>query len=251
MAKKTEPKRQKKLQDRSPRYPSISLVEAIEKIKLLYAKEKRTHVPRKIAVTAWGYNSLHGRSLTVIASISQYGLLKREEGNIGISDDAFKILEAPRDSKERKEALERCARTPKIFGELLQKYPGDMPSDDTLMWDLKQQGFTDQGATSVIECLRETILFVKDETRDYNGGNGNDEQEENDDSETPLVPPIDKKPPKLENLSTKTWNFPLLGKIAQVSISGGEPFSEDVDLLIEYLKLFSEKLGTKKAENEQ
>ena len=244
--KKKGPKKQKKPQDRSPRYPSISFREAVSKVKLLYEKEKRAFVPREVAVTAWGYNKLHGRSLTMLASVAQYGLLKRQSKSVGISDDAFVILEAPRHKLERKEALKRCSETPSIFDELLQQHAGCLPSDDTLKWDLKQRSFTDQAVKTVIGCLRDTISFVNEETKDYNGGNDSDYEENIVTTETQPMPVIAEKP---RNMGGITWNFPLLGKIAQVSISGGEPVQEDVDLLTKLLEAFKLGLGKRKPEN--
>jgi len=251
MVKKNKTKKKKKSADRSPRYPSISLRAAVKMAKLLYEKERRALVPRAVAVKAWGYNRLHGRSLTILASVAQYGLLKRKSGSVGISDDAFVILEAPRHKAERKEVLEKCSKTPKIFGEILQQHTWSLPSNDTLEWDLKQRGFTDSAAGTVIECLRDTILFVNEETKDYNSDNEQDEQEQKNNMETPPMPLLAAESPNKPLLSATTWNFPLLGKTASVSFVGGEPVQEDLDLLTKLLEAFKEGLTKKKIENNE
>lgn len=251
MVKKSETKKKKKATDRSPRYPSVSLREAVNMAKLLYEKERKALVPRAVAVKAWSYNRLHGRSLTMLASVAQYGLLRRQSGSVGISDDAFVILKAPRHSSERKEVLEKCSKTPNIFDEILQQHTRGLPSNDTLEWDLKQRGFTDSAAETVIECLRDTILFVNEETKDYNSGNGQDKQEQKNNMETPPMPLLATESPNKPVLDSTTWNFPLLGKTASVSIVGGEPVQEDVDLLTRLLEAFKEGLGKKKIENNE
>jgi len=160
-----------KYKPRSPRYPCISLREAIKNARALYEKDGRALVAKEVAVKVWGYNKLHGRSLTVLAAMAQYGLLHYQSGSVGISDDAFTIIEAPHNSPERKVTLERCAKAPTIFDELYQSYPERLPSDDAIRWTLKQRGFTDDGAQTTIECLRDTDMFVKEELKDYTGGN--------------------------------------------------------------------------------
>jgi hypothetical protein len=161
----------RKYKPRSPRYPCISLREAVKNAKALYEKDGKALVAKEVAVKVWGYNKLHGRSLTILAAMAQYGLLRYQSGSVGISDDAFTIIEAPRNSSERKASLERCAKSPTIFDELFQSYSDNLPSDEALKWTLKQRGFTDEGAQTTIGCLRDTNMFVKEELKDYTGGN--------------------------------------------------------------------------------
>lgn len=166
--KTNEPKKQKrgKYKPRSPRYPCISLREAVKNAKALYTTNGKAFVAKEVAVKVWGYNRLHGRSLTVLAAMAQYGLISYQKGNVGISEDAFTIMEAPRNSPERKTALERCAKLPTIFDELYQRYGDNLPSDDALSWTLKQRGFTNNGAKLTIGCLRDTNMFVKEEIQE-------------------------------------------------------------------------------------
>jgi hypothetical protein len=106
----------------------------------------------------------------------------------------------------------------------------------------------DIAAKTVIECLRATILFVKQELGDYNGVNEIEDKEQIDNLETPSMPLIAEKTAKVGGT---TWNFPLLGKTASVSIVGGEPLQEDVDLLTKLLEAFKEGLNKKKVENNE
>jgi len=242
--------KRKKYKPRSPRYPCISLREAVKNARALYVKEGRAFVAKEIAVRLWGYNKLHGRSLTILAAMAQYGLTRYQGGNIGITDDAFTIIEAPRNSLERKVALERCAKLPTIFDELYQSYGENIPSDDALKWALKQRGFTDEGAQTTVGCLRDTNMFVKEELRDYTGGNEVKEEI----SEYEELPPMQSmaqqkaKPATPATASIEPWIFPLLNKKAVVNIVGEEPpMQEDVDLLIKMLGNFKLGLHSKKA----
>ncbi len=237
---------EKKRKDRSPRYPSLGLREAVEKVTTLYERENRAMVPAVVAVKAWGYNSLNGRSLTMLAAITQYGLLARQNNLVGISDDAFTIIEAPRNSPERMEVLLRCAKAPGVFDDLLQRYPDGLPSDEALRWDLKQRGFTDQGAQAAIACLRETVSFVSLETGGYTGGNENNNKEPPDEEPPPVktidIPKTPKTPVVNKPTTTaKAWSVPWLiplsiGVDAQLTISGTKA-APDPKKLKQYLAL--------------
>jgi hypothetical protein len=233
---------------RSPRYPCISLREAVRNAQALYDTNGKAFVPKEVAVKAWGYNRLHGRSLTVLAAMTQYGLLNSQIGEVGISDGAFIIIEAPRNSPERKMALESCAKLPTIFNELYQSYPQGLPGDEALKWALKQRGFTEDGAQTTIGCFRDTNMFVEEELRDYTGGNEVKEEI----TEHKELPPMQSIAQHIVRPATpvgaEPWIIPLLNKKAVVSIVGEEPpVQEDVDLLIKMLENFKLGLHSKKA----
>lgn len=237
---KTKEHKMAKYKPRSPRYPCISLREAVKNTKALYKANGKALVAKVVAVKAWGYNRLHGRSLTVLAAIAQYGLIRYQGGNVGITDDAFTIIEAPRNSLERKVALERCAKLPTIFDELHQSYAENLPSDEALKWTLKQRGFTDDGAQTTVECFRDTNMFVKEEIQDYVGGNevkkGIEKHKE--------LPPIQLPPPyspKNSDLAGSTpTSIPLPSGKATLTIYG-ELNPEDITFIEGFLKLYAPK----------
>ncbi len=148
---------------RSPRYPSMGLPAAIEKLSLFFEKEGRHQVQKEVAAKSLGYNSLNGSSLTTIAALCQYGLLDQIKGMISISDDGWTILEAPKNSNERSEAITRSAENPTIFYKLKEKYGNSLPSDEAITWELKNWGFTGDGAKKVIKVFRETTTFETSE----------------------------------------------------------------------------------------
>ena len=249
-----EPK--KKKFDRSPRYPSMSLRVAINNIRELHEKEGRALVPREVAVKAWGYKSLHGSSLTLLAAVAQYGLLRREKGKVGISEDAFIILEAPNNSSEKKDALERCSREPRIFSEIIQNHPKGLPSDDTLKWELRQKNFTEQGAEVVIACLRDTISFVEEELKDNNVAN----QQEKEEIQTKPKPPMKTETTTQHlsgNISGRTqvtgkltidWVFPLDKGSVCLSWKNIEPTPDIIEGLQDYLEVSKKCLKREKPE---
>jgi len=245
--KEQKSKKQKrvKYKPRSPRYPCISLREAVKNAKALYEKEGKAFVAKVIAVKTWGYNRLHGRSLTILATMAQYGLVHYQSGNVGISDDAFVIIEAPPNSLERKLALKKCAQSPIIFDELYQSYPEGLPSDDALIWTLKQRGFTDEVAQTTVGCLRDTDMFVRKEVKEYTDGNevkeeiGEQIEEQKELSTTKQISL--RKPYKADFALSFTL---FSGKNATLTISGGTPSRADIEFIKNLLGIYEDNLPT-------
>lgn len=238
--KESENQSRGKYKPRSPRYPCISLREAFKNARDLYEKEGRAFVAKEIAVKAWGYNKLHGRSLTVLAAMAQYGLIRYQGGTVSITDDAFTIIGAPRNSLERKVALERCAKLPTIFDELYQSYAEGLPSDDSLKWTLKQRGFTEEGAQITIACLRDTNMFVKEEVQEYAGDNEvKEEMEEQEGLPVTTQQSALYKPSKGDFVLSFTL---FSGKNAILRVSGGTPSRADIDFIKQILGTYENNL---------
>jgi len=157
---------------RSPHYPSLTLEEAWEKVRAVYAKEFTNPAPREVIAKDLGYNALHGASLGVIATLLRYGLLEKvaEEG-LRVSADAVSILELDGGHPERFEALKRLAFQPKLFAELQQKYPKDQPSAINLKhYLIQQKKFLPKAAEEVIRIYRENLELVTEQGEPYDGG---------------------------------------------------------------------------------
>lgn len=228
--------KREKYKPRSPRYPCISLREAVKNARVLYEKEGRAFVAKVMAVRVWGYNKLHGRSLTVLGAMAQYGLTRYQGGNVAITDDAFTIIEAPRNSLERRVALERCAKLPTIFDELYQSYPENLPSDESLKWTLKQRGFTEDGAQTTIGCLRDTNMFMREELRDYAGGN--EVKEEIEKEMPPMQPTPSFSPKNSDSTGSTPTSIPLPSGKATLTIYG-ELNPEDITFIKGFLELYT------------
>lgn len=153
---------------RSPRYPNINLQEAIEKARIIYAKEHTHKASREVIAKDLGYTGINGASATMISSIRQFGLLEGIGDSMKISEDATIILELPPGDPERIEAIRRAAFTPKLFGDIYVEYGDKLPSDENLRLFLVKLGFNSKAANSVIRAYRETLSIVKSETEGYN-----------------------------------------------------------------------------------
>src|SRR5262249_13113734 len=72
----------------TPRYPTVSLTEAISRAKMIYEKEHMSTLAPKALAEAMGYKGLSGASLRMIAALRQYGLIEGRGDDAKISKDA-------------------------------------------------------------------------------------------------------------------------------------------------------------------
>jgi hypothetical protein len=146
---------------KSPRAPSISLDEALERTLRVYEKEKRHPTPTEVVAQDIGYKSANnGAALSVLASLRYYGLLERpEDGKLCVTKDVENYQYAP-DDGIKKELLSKWLRAPPVFADLLDRYPGGLPSDANLRFDLVARGFSPTAAASVIFIFRRSADFI-------------------------------------------------------------------------------------------
>jgi len=149
------------LRKKSPRAPSIPLDEAIERTLRVYEKEKRHPTPTEVVAQDIGYKSANnGAALAVLASLRYYGLLERpEDGKLSVSKDVENYQYSP-DEKTKRVLLLKWLRTPQVFADLLDRYPGGLPSDANLRFDLINRGFSPPAADSVISVFRRSAQFA-------------------------------------------------------------------------------------------
>jgi hypothetical protein len=149
------------LRKKNPRAPSIQLGEAIERILRVYEKEKRHPTPTEVVAQDIGYKSANnGAALSVLASLRYYGLLERpEDGKLSVAKDVENYQYAP-DENIKRELLLKWLRTPPVFADLLDRYPGGLPSDANLRYDLINRGFSPPAADSVISVFRRSAEFA-------------------------------------------------------------------------------------------
>jgi hypothetical protein len=146
---------------KSPRAPSISLDEALERVLRIYEKEKRHAAPTEVVVQDMGYKSANnGAALAVLASIRYYGLLEKPQaGKLAVSKEFESYQYAP-DDEVKRSLLLKWLRSPQVFADLIDRYPGGFPSDKNLRFDLMDHGFSPASADSVVSVFRRSIEFV-------------------------------------------------------------------------------------------
>lgn len=145
-------------------YPSLSLQQAIEKIGLLYAVERRTTVPLDIAMKAMGYKSpSSGPSTSTRSALKQFGLLE-ESGSgssrkVGVSGEAYNILEGPEHVKVA--AVRAAALRPPTHKMIWEQFGLDTGSDENFAWQLEHEyGFSRSGAIDFVRKYKQTMTFA-------------------------------------------------------------------------------------------
>lgn len=151
---------------RSPNYPSLSLPDAVQKVRLVYQNQHTHGAPRDVVVKSMGYNSLNGASATAVSALAKYGLLDGRGEEIRVSERAMQILH-PQSPEERAAALHAAAAEPILFKELDEKFPGRLPSEEILRNYLLRNGFAPSAVSGVILAYRETKEFVEREAGAY------------------------------------------------------------------------------------
>lgn len=145
---------------RSPNYPQMNIVQAVERMKKVYAEEHTHSVPDQSIASALGYSSLNGTSKVVLSALKKFGLLVPSGDGFKVSQDAVAILELSPDDPTRIVALHKSALRPPVFKQLHEKYGADLPSDASLRHYLVGLGFESDAANQVIRFYKETMNFL-------------------------------------------------------------------------------------------
>lgn len=147
---------------KSPRAPTISLDDAVERVLRIYDKERVHPAPADLVAQAMGYKDANnGRALGALASLRYYGLVDRVgEGKLAVSKDVEAFKYAP-NNELRDAYLRKFLATPPLFAELLDGYSAGLPSDGTIRYDLIQRGFLPNSAEVIVIAFRRSVEFAK------------------------------------------------------------------------------------------
>lgn len=203
------------LRKKSPRAPSISLNEALDRAMKIYDKERLHPAPIEVVANDMGYKSANnGAALSAIASLRYYGLLERpKDGFLAVCKDVESFRFAP-DEGQRQALLMQFLKRPPLYVELLEKYASNLPSDASLKFELIQRGFIPSAADSALAVFKQSIEFAGY----YDSPNVVDSEADDDISPSSL-PNLDEQMPFLAALPA-----------AQVASVTAAPSSEEDNL---------------------
>lgn len=150
---------------RSPSYPAIPLDAALERAQALHDKEGRNPAPITAIHRHWNYSPNSGPANLALAALKKFGLLVDEgsgkERRARLTELAITALRHP-DSTKRKQAIQEAALKPAIHRELWEQHDGELPSDETLDWELTQERqFTATGAREFISQFKRTVEYAQ------------------------------------------------------------------------------------------
>jgi len=226
---------------RSPKYPIMSLSIAIEKLKNLYDREKTASVNTDVAVKAWDYSGLSGPALQTISTLTQFGLIERAgTQRIKISQLGLDIL-LPKTPDDKLRAIQTASSEPVIFRELMNEYPKDLPSDDTLIATLVRRSapYTENSAKKVIKAFKETReMLNQPEMMTFK-----DREKKATNSLMGFFPP---SPPKIkEKENDFAISIPLKGRVSTLIFPNGEPTIDDLDVIKEFMDFYKKVISKK------
>ena len=152
----------KKKQMRSPRAPAINLENALKKAEVLYRKEPTHSAPGKVFLKHMGYSEISGPGKVSLAALRGFGLIEKRGNSLALSSKALAIIQNKRPgSGERADAIRRAAMQPKVHADVLERFGGKIPSDESLHFYLHhEKAFTDKGADQFIKQFKATMEFA-------------------------------------------------------------------------------------------
>ena len=148
--------------DKSPRAPSSSLPDALEKVLKIYTKERKNAVPLEVAAQDMGYrNANSGPAMQALATLRYFGLLERPKaGQLAVSRDVEQYQFAP-DESLKSQLRQKWMRTPTAFAAILQQFSEHEPSDAGLRYALIDQGFNPTTAASFVDVFKASAAFAE------------------------------------------------------------------------------------------
>jgi len=224
---------------RSPAYPATGLSEAIERVRRLFDKEKRTLVQPLVAATDLGYKSLNGPSRTMLSALKKYGLIEELKQGLRVSDLAVAILH-PTSEEQRLAALREAAVRPDLFRELQQTHANG--SNDNIAHFLIQRGFSAQAATQAVTAFRDTMVVAK---LDASGNNPPEDGAESEVTTMGTTIAFGKAgAPAASNAAPVSLRWPLPGGVIAELRFTGPVTKEHFDILERYLAIAKETAPT-------
>jgi hypothetical protein len=156
--------------ERSPRYPNMSLGDAISRARLIYGREHMSPLTPKVAAEAMGYKGINGTSLRAIASLRQYGLLEGRGEDVKLAKDAQTLIIDDPNSADYRAAIRRVATNPPLFLDLRKQFPGTASERNIAVY-LEKQGFKPDGAATAAMNFKDTMTLVPTESEGYSPAN--------------------------------------------------------------------------------
>lgn len=243
---------------RSPNYPAMGLSDALQRVRALWAKEKRTPVSPAVAAEAIGYRGLSGPSRTALASMKKYGLVDNDDRSIRVSDLALSIMH-PSDAETGLAAVQQAALNPELFRQMFEKLRD--ASDGALKsYLITKLEFSEVGARQLIRAYRDTLAVAK---LDGPASYPSQAMAELDHSEIPYNEALDFLPvvhmahrtldhkmgsgDKQQKTTQQTYSWPLSpGVMGEVRIIGAEATLEHLEAIREYLAIAERMMGVGK-----
>ena len=242
--------------ERNPRFPSMSLQDALKKADKLFTAAGRTPVNVEGAVKEMDYSSLSGAARMTMAALSGYGLLTRVGGSYRVSEEGIRALR-PAPGSDNLQELRALALRPPLFSQIHKE--NRECSESVLANLLVHKGFSEDGARKAARIYKENSIFAKTDSVESANVASDNVQDRNPDEDHIERSPLDEDATRgafkssLRRTTAKVlaeYSIPLGSNKATLVFEGDELVPEDFDELIEYATLFKKQF-VRKAQKER
>ena len=162
------------MSNRSPSYPSISLVVALQKAKLFHDSLGQADTGLKESMECWGFSSRSGTGHRLVAAMTSFGLFdvlgNSADRRLKLSDAALDGLFCTDNIADRKSsAIRQFVLNPRVYRTLWELWGHDLPDYDLL----EQYLVSDLGFNrKVVAKFLGDYLASIELAREYGLGNG-------------------------------------------------------------------------------
>ena len=188
---------------RSPNFPYFDLKTAIEKGKALFADIGRHAVGPDIIIEKMGYTPKSSSGAKGIAALRAFGIFEDAKVD-GDQKTRFSsrgldiVADYPESSPEWTGAVKMAALAPKLHRELWDRWPDGLPPDEEVkryLLRVREQRFSDSGATEFIDEFRKTLAYAKLVAGDKIEGGGQEDGNGGtpENGGPPLPPPLKRR----------------------------------------------------------
>lgn len=152
---------------RGPSYPAMGIADAIAKAQQFWAAEKRSAAPIAAAAKHWGYSETSSSGKVAVAALLHYGILddqgSKDSRTVKLSARGLDIVLGEEDSPERLKAVQDAVRSPRLYADILKKWPAEeLPSDQTLRYYLlREKEFNEGSVAGFLKDFRASVAFAK------------------------------------------------------------------------------------------
>lgn len=144
---------------RSPKFPSLTLREAVQEVERVYKAEDRNKMSRSVLAAHLGYSSLSGASASKIGALRHFGLIEGSGDELRVSNLAISLILKEPGTKEHASALKEAVSRPSLYSELLEEY-GTKPSLANLEFKLVHRGFLKKSAEKAAQDFLDSAEFA-------------------------------------------------------------------------------------------
>jgi hypothetical protein len=232
---------------RSPSYPFIGLEAAIARARTLYEEERLHPAPIGVVAGHWGFKEKSSGALQTVSALRQFGLMEDTESStsdrrVKLTETARRLLlHVPESDEWRKLALDAATKPP-LYAELFDKWGTELPSEQNVRnYLIIDRNFNESAIDGIIKNYKDTLAFSGlDSTTAPKAGSKDPVPTAV--ATVPAAPTPTRTPLAVSPVSAQGDIEPVRialqgGGIGRVVFSGSIPTNDDIDTLIEVLKL--------------